>query len=209
MLGQERSAGAGCVEMERDYPFPLPARDTPPSTKAVRAMLRLNGIDVTESEWLEPDADNNYHAEIEVQGESAVTSYLIRDLIPNGGPFRLLLAKSLCSGPDSGTLLLGFEAGWTGGSQSFVLIQFSRGSFKVIGIPRVRHGKLVIYRRDPNRIELWSASSKEEQTCEACGKHYIITECRVENGIRQCKSPREADGLYAPNAVGASMIDIR
>jgi hypothetical protein len=67
----------------------------------------------------------------------------------------------------------------------------------------------VIYRRDPNRIELWSASSKEEQACEACEKHYIITECRVESGIRQCKAPREADGLYAPNAVGASMIEIR
>jgi hypothetical protein len=106
-------------------------------------------------------------------------------------------------------LILGFESGWTGGRQAFLVVTFWGDAVNVVGTKVLEQGKLVLDKTRPDRFELWSASSKDYGLCTACEKRYVVYDCESDRHAVICKPRPRLVGPLAPGIVSDQLIEVR
>ena len=197
-----------CTEVNKEYPFP----DQPGKADAgriIRAELKIDSTTrVTVSERAISPDDDNYDSEVAVTSARKAHAFEVPRLIQSGRALRLLKARVVCSQGAKETVILGFESGWTGARQAFVVVSLSGGTLNVFGTKVLHQGKLVLDKTRPDHFELWSASPKDDGLCGACAKHYVVYDCEADRGVVACKQRPRLTGPLGPNAVTGELIEV-
>ena len=142
-------------------------------------------VKVLESPSSGRDLDE-YNSTIVVERGPIKDRYRVRDLIKYGELLRIVEYAIACPTPEESTLLLGFETCCTGQAEGFVVLRIGTSSSEVWALPMANEGRIVVNRSDPSTVELWSANRSDLSLCEACPKHYVVSDCRQNKASSTC-----------------------
>ena len=199
----------GCTEFNKEYPFPdQPARTR--DGRIIRAEIEVDSTTaVTVTERAASPDDDHYDSEVVVTSGGKTYVYQVPRLVQNGRALRLLRAKTVCGQDTKERLILGFESGWTGARQAFVVVSLSEGTVNAFGTKVLHQGKIVLDKAQPDHFELLSASPKDDGLCGACAKRYMVYDCEANGAVVACKQRPRLTGPLEPNAVTDELIEVR
>jgi len=211
--GQHETVGevaTGCSEVGMVFPLTLPSPTAQPAARMEdRALIRFMGSDwIVVEEWNEPTDDDDWGTRVTIDSGGRKAAYVVGRLIEGGQGLRLLEAQTLCDGRGGELLILGFQAGFTGAVQGFMVVRRHGRVLMVQGLPLVYQGKLSVSRRTPDRLELWSAE-RLEGLCGACEKPYTVRRCQLTPDSVQCGPAGPRTEPMIPAAFIFNMIEIR
>jgi hypothetical protein len=198
----------GCSEINKEYPFP-DQPDKAAGNRIIRAEIELDETTrVSVSERADSSDAENYDSEVVVIDGGKKHIYEVPQLIQNGRALRLLRVRAICSDGAKKTLILGFESGWTGARQAFLVVAFSGDTVNAFGTKVLHQGKLVLDKTHPDHFELWSASPKDDGLCGACAKHYVVYDCEADRDAVTCKQRPRLVGPLGPGVVTDQLIEV-
>ena len=200
---------SGCSEMSKTFPLTLPNENQSPGPETtLRAKLRLDAAaTVSVRELRVPTDAGAYNSTISIRDAARKQKFDVQALIKEGYALRLIRFRRVCDQSSQPLLILGLEAGWTDATQGFIVIRRSGDRIQVDGLPLVSHGKLVVYRKSPSEMELWSASG--QGLCEACKKPYVVRTCKLTEKTLSCRSPGLLTAPMSPNVITADIIEVK
>lgn len=198
-----------CSEMSKTFPLTLPNENQNPGPETtLRPQLRLDAAATVSVRELQVPTDAGaYNSTISVRDAKGNQTFDVPALIKGGDALRLFRSRKICDQSGQPLLVLGLVAGWTDATQGFIVIKRSRGRIQVEGLPLVSHGKLVVYRKSPSEMELWSASG--QGLCEACKKPYVVRTCRLTEKALSCRKPGRMTAPMSPNVITADIIEVK
>lgn len=201
--------GSKCSEMSRTFPLTLPNENQRPGPEmTLRAQLRLDAAATVSVRELQVPTDAGaYDSTISIRDANGNQKFDVPALIKGGDALRLFRVRRVCDQSGQPLLVLGLTAGWTDATQGFIVIRRSAGKIQVDGLPLVSHGKLVVYRKSPSEMELWSASG--QGLCEACKKPYVVRTCRLTETTLSCRKPGRLTAPMSPNVITADIIEVK
>lgn len=200
---------SGCSEMSKTFPLTLPNENQSPGPETtLRAQLRLDAAATVSVRELQVPTDAGaYSSTISIRDAAGSQKFDVLALIKGGDALRLFRARRVCDQLGHPLLILGLEAGWTDATQGFIVIRRSGSRIQVDGLPLVSHGKLVVYRKSPSEMELWSASG--QGLCEACKKQYVVRTCKLTEKTLSCRNPGRLTAPMSPNVITADIIGVK
>ncbi len=201
--------GNECSEMSKTFPLTLPNENQSPGPETtIRAQLRLDAAATVSVHELQVPTDAGaYNSTIFIRDATGKQKFDVPTLIKGGDALRLFRVRRVCVQSGQPLLVLGFVAGWTDATQGFVVIRRSGSRIQVEGLPLVSHGKVVVYRKSPSEMELWSASG--QGLCEACKKPYVVRTCRLTEKTLSCRKQGRVTAPMSPNVITADIIEVK
>jgi hypothetical protein len=191
------------------FPEPEPQADESAideHKKVLRAEIAVDSS-TTVRFYEEPTSVTVYDSSISIErGSTSIASYKIGRMI-NHQPLRLVHAALIRSG-DSGMLICEYEGGAVGAREGFAILRFSPAGFELHTLLLTDFGKVVVFRRDPARAEIWSALD-ENAGSVADERFYMTRACRWQSKGYTCAPPRKKAGRFAPGAIDDPGIEIR
>lgn len=198
-----------CSEMSKTFPLTLPNESQIPGPETtIRAQLRLDAAATVSVRELQVPTDAGaYNSTISIRDATGNQKFDVPSLIKGGDALRLFRVRRVCDQSGQPLLVLGFVAGWTDATQSFIVIRRCGGKIQVEGLPLVSHGKLVVYRKSRSEMYLWSASG--QGLCEACKKPYLVRTCRLTEKTLSCRKQGRLTAPMSPNVITADIIEVK
>lgn len=205
---------SGCMESHRSFAPKNPKLAEDGSIIAGQRILQSRveidkGTTVSVIEYPSSGKDiDAYGSTIIVERDQQRKKYPLKELIKGGEVLRVVETAELCSAPDQGVVFLAFEAGATGAAVGFVMIQYSPQSVEVEALPMAAQGRIVVKRKMPEEVELWSATDGQGIACDACKKLYTIEDCHIGQQV-ECKKRSGVGVTLSPSKLMRARIEVQ
>jgi hypothetical protein len=176
--------------------------------QVLRAKLEIDSVTTVEV-FERPQSPVFYDSLVVIHKANAPDkNYNIGRMINDGQSLRLLYTALIKADAHSGTLVLGFEGGADGSSQGFAVLRFSPESMQLHTLPKVYGGKLVVFRKNPNHLELWTKADEAGES-EVSPVHYQVKDCSWDAQNLNCSSKSRIVGPFSKLEIIDPSIEIR
>ncbi len=174
--------------------------------KVLRAELAINSS-TTVKFYEQPTSETVYGSSIEIErGGVSRATYRVGRMI--GHQALRLVHTALIRFGDKGMLVCEYEGGAIGAREGFAILRFSGNSFELHTLPLTDFGKVVVFRGDPGRVEIWSALD-EGVGPNAGERPYVTKTCRWYAKGYACSLPKRQRGKFVPGDIDDPGIEIR
>ena len=206
---QEDGSKADSSQAIQTFPEPDPEADRVAINEHKRVLRAEIAIDssTTVRFYEEPTSETVYDSSISIErGGASVATYKVGRMIKHQ-TLRLVHAALIRSG-DTGMLVCEYEGGAVGAREGFAVLRFSPGRFELHTLPLTDFGKIVVFKGNPDKVEIWSALADDVGSV-ADERPYITRACRWQSKGYVCGPPRRKVGRFAPGAIDDPGIEIR
>jgi len=139
--------------------------------------------------------------------EAASRTYNVGSLIGHQA-LSLAHVAIVPSGNGAGMLVCEYVGGAVGAREGFAILRFSPAGLDLHTLPLTDFGKVVVFKRRPERAEIWSALPYGAGA-DADPMYYSTRSCRWKSNGYDCGPPRRKRGRFGPAAVDDPGIEIR
>lgn len=108
----------------------------------------------------------------------------------------------------AGMLVCEYEGGAVGAREGFAILRYSSSGFKLHTLPLTSFGKVVVFRSNPKKAEIWSALPNDVGA-DAEPMFYTTRSCLWKKNRYECSSPKRKRSRYAPAAIDQPGIEIQ
>lgn len=175
--------------------------------KVLRATVMLDGS--TTVEFYEKPKDIDFYDSTIVINRHGIASrsYNVGELIKHQA-LSLAHVAIVPTGNSTGMLVCEYEGGAVGAREGFAILRFSPSSFDLHTLPLTDFGKVVVFKKKPDQVEIWSALP-DGAASDADPMAYSTQACRWETKRYVCDPPRRKHGRFSPAATDDPGIEIR
>jgi len=197
------------AEPIQTFPLPDPQADEAALSahkKVLRAEIAIDSA-TTVRFYEEPTDVTVYNSTVSVErGTNVIATYNVGSLIKHQA-LRLVHVALLRSG-DRGMLVGEYEGGAVGAREGFAILHFSPAGVELHTLPLTDYGKVVVFRSQPERAEIWSARD-DGVGAAADPKAYARRSCRWAAKGYVCGSPKLKPGRFSPSDINDPGIEIK
>lgn len=194
------------------FPWPEPKADQQliiDKKQVLRARLEINISTLIEVFERPKDVDY-YDSLVIVHRKDFSPQYFnIGRMIKGGQILRLVNTALFYTEEHAGVLVFVFEGGGSGAVQGFAILRFSQTNIELHTLPIVYHGKVVVDRKNIEKVELWSKHPYFIGQSEVDDKLYIIRDCYWRKKGFDCRSKPRIVGPFSPISISDPGVEIR
>lgn len=198
------------VGVIQTFPLPNPQSDEAALTahkKVLRAEVRVNPK-MTIKFYEQPTDATVYNSTVSVErGERVIATYPVGKMIRHQA-LRLVHIVLLQTG-ESGSLVAEYEGGAVGAREGFAILRFSSSKVELHTLPLTDYGKVVIFKSNPDQLEVWSAAQDENVGAPIEDRPYITRACRWKSQGIVCGPAKRRPGVFTPGGISDPGIEIR
>jgi hypothetical protein len=207
LQGQLESRGVGSIQT---FSEPDPQSDhlaINEHKKVLRAEVAI-GPNTTVRFYEQPTSMAVYNSTVSVERDGLeIATYPVAKMIRHQ-TLRLVHTALLQSG-DTGMLIGEYEGGAVGAREGFAILRFSPLGVKLHTLPLTDYGKVVVFRSNPDQVEVWSADPDEDVGSPVADRPYVARACRWQAQGYLCGPPKRKPGVFTPGGISDPGIEIR
>ena len=205
-VDQGKSVGAQVIQT-----FPVPEPDADRAAidehkKILRAEIAMDSSTSVRF-YEEPTSEAVYDSSISVERDGRpIATYKIGRMIKHQA-LRLVHAALIRSG-DTSLLVCEYEGGAIGAREGFAILKFSSLGFELHTLPLTEFGKVVVFRGNPERAEIWSALP-DDAASDASNRFYVTQVCHWRSKGYVCEPQKRQARRFLPGDIDDPGIEIR